>query len=96
MDVVFKDLKGFGYIYAPQHFDAGYCKGRCKYLHNLANQHALFQSLVRKKHKDRAPKLCCAPNKLSDLEILHVDENDTTKLKVTTWSDTTVEECACS
>lgn len=96
MEVVFKDLKGFGFILAPKDFDAGYCKGRCPSRHNLANQHALLQSLVRRKHRDRAPRLCCAPNKLSDLEVLHADEHDSSKLKVTTWNNTRVEECACS
>jgi integrin beta 8 len=49
-----------------------------------------------KKDRDRAPRPCCAPNKLTDLEILHMDDNDPTKLKVSKWKDIGVLECACS
>lgn len=42
------------------------------------------------------PKPCCAPSKLEQLEIIHVDETDPTALKVTTWKEMTVVECACS
>lgn len=42
------------------------------------------------------PKPCCAPSKLEQLEIIHVDETDPNALKVTTWKEMTVVECACS
>jgi integrin beta 8 len=96
MEVVFRDLEEFGFIFEPKHFDAGYCKGRCPPRYNPANRHALLQSLIRRQNRDRAPRLCCAPNKLKDLEVLHADEHDSTKLKVTIWKNVSVEECACS
>ena len=96
MEVVFRDLEEFGFILEPKIFDAGYCKGRCPPRYNLANHHALLQSLIRRQNRDRAPRLCCTPNKLTDLEVLHLDQQDPTKLKVTTWKNTSVLECACS
>ncbi|XP_060848135.1 uncharacterized protein LOC132927596 [Rhopalosiphum padi] len=42
------------------------------------------------------PKPCCAPNKLDRLQIIHVDETDPSSLKVTTWKEMAVVECACS
>jgi integrin beta 8 len=96
MEVVFGDLEGFGFILQPKSFDAGYCKGRCPARYNPAHRHALLQSLIRKQNRDRAPRPCCAPNKLADMEILHADDEDPTKLKVTKWQNLRVLECACS
>lgn len=96
MEVVFKELEGFGFILEPKSFDAGYCKGRCPPRYNPANHHALLQSLIWKQDRDRAPRPCCAPNKLTDLEVLHMDDKDSTKLKVSKWKDIGVLECACS
>lgn len=42
------------------------------------------------------PKPCCAPSKLDRLQIIHVDETDPNSLKVTTWKEMAVVECACS
>lgn len=42
------------------------------------------------------PKPCCAPSKLDQLQIIHVDETDPNSLKVTTWKEMAVVECACS
>jgi len=42
------------------------------------------------------PKPCCAPSKLDRLQIIHVDETDPSSLKVTTWKEMAVVECACS
>lgn len=42
------------------------------------------------------PKPCCAPSKLDQLQIIHVDETDPNSLKVTTWKEMSVVECACS
>lgn len=96
MEVVFRDLEGFGFIIQPKGFDAGYCKGRCPPRYNPAHHHALLQSLIWKQNKDRAPRPCCAPNKLTDLDILHLDDQDPSKLKVSQWKNIRVLECACS
>ncbi|XP_015125212.1 bone morphogenetic protein 4 [Diachasma alloeum] len=96
MTVIFKDLKGFEFIVQPKTFDAGYCKGRCPPRYNPAHHHALLQSLIWKEDKRKAPRPCCAPSKLAELEILYFDENDPTKLKVSSWKNMRVLECACS
>lgn len=96
MDVVFKELKGYEFIIQPKNFDAGYCKGKCPPRYKPANQHALLQSLIWKQDKTKAARPCCAPSKLMELEVLHVDEKDHSKLKVSTWSNIGVVECACS
>lgn len=96
LDVAFKSIKGFEFILQPKVFDAGYCHGRCPPRHNPAHHHALLQSLIWQEDHKRAPRPCCAPSKLEMLEILHVDENHSDKLKISTWSDMQVVECACS
>lgn len=96
MEVVFKEIKEFQFIIQPKIFDAGYCRGKCPARYNPAHHHALLQSLIWKIDKNKAPRPCCAPTKLIELEILHVDEEDNSKLKVSTWSDMRVLECACS
>jgi transforming growth factor beta len=96
MTVTFKDLEGFDFIIQPKTFDAGYCKGRCPPRYNPAHHHALLQSLIWKEDRKKAPRPCCAPSKLAELEILYFDENDATKLKVSNWKDMRVLECACS
>lgn len=96
MNVIFKEIKGFEFIIQPKTFDAGYCRGKCPPRYNPANHHAVLQSLIWKQNKNRAPRPCCAPSKLMELEVLHVDEDDSTKLKVSKWTDMRVLECACS
>ncbi|XP_051167522.1 protein dbl-1 [Leptopilina boulardi] len=96
MTVIFKDLKGFEFIIQPKTFDAGYCKGRCPPRYNPAHHHALLQSLIWKEDRRKAPRPCCAPSKLAELEILYFDENDPTKLKISNWKNMKVLECACS
>ncbi|EDV45236.1 uncharacterized protein LOC6555854 isoform X1 [Drosophila erecta] len=96
LNVAFKNIKGFEFILQPKVFDAGYCHGRCPPRHNPAHHHALLQSLIWQEDHNRAPRPCCAPSKLEMLEILHVDEDHSDKLKISTWSDMQVVECACS
>lgn len=96
MEVTFKELKGFEFIIQPKVFDAGYCHGRCPPRYNPAHHHSMLQSLIWKQNHQKAPRTCCAPSKLVELEVLHVDENDSEKLKISTWSDMKVVECACS
>ncbi|TDG38679.1 hypothetical protein AWZ03_014899 [Drosophila navojoa] len=96
LNVAFKDIKGFEFIIQPKIFDAGYCLGRCPPRHNPAHHHALLQSLIWQQDHNRVPRPCCAPSKLTELEILHVDENHSDKLKISTWSNMQVSECACS
>ncbi|KAG8315326.1 hypothetical protein J6590_073380 [Homalodisca vitripennis] len=92
--VVFKDVPGFEFILQPYKFNAGFCKGRCPPRYHPASQHALLQSLVWQMY--RAPRPCCAPHVLADIEVLHLDETDPSSLKVSTWKGMQVQRCACS
>lgn len=96
MNVVFKDLKGLDFIIQPKSFDAGYCRGKCPFNYNVASNHAFLQGLLWRQDKKKVTRPCCAPQKLEDLQILHIDEQDPTKLKVSNWSGMRVLECACS
>jgi integrin beta 8 len=91
----FKELGGYDYIIQPRHFDAGFCDGFCPFRYNIGNNHAYFQSLARQKNSD-VPNVCCAPTRLVDMEILHIDEKDHTRLKVTTMKKMRVMKCSCT
>lgn len=96
LDVVFKEVQGFEFIMQPLRFDAGYCHGRCPPRYNPAHHHALLQSMMWLQDPKRVSRPCCAASKLEPLEVLHADEMDATKMKVSTWMDMRVLECACS
>ena len=111
MSVGIKDLEGFGFIYQPTEFDAAFCSGRCPPRYHPLNDHSLLQSLMHLKSK-KAAKVnrsrgmgsgkakiknpCCAPSQFENMDILHLDELDPTKLRVTNWKNIIVSECACS
>lgn len=93
----FKELGGYDYIIQPRNFDAGFCDGTCPYKFNVANNHAFFQSLARHQLKNsKVPNVCCAPTRLIDMEVLHIDENDRTRLKVTTMKKMRAMKCSCT
>lgn len=93
----FKELGGYDYIIQPRNFDAGFCDGTCPYKYNVANNHAFFQSLARHQLKNsNIPNVCCAPTRLVDMEVLHIDENDHKRLKVTTMKKMRVMKCSCT
>ena len=52
---------------------------------------------IQSKHKihGRVPKPCCVGTKFRPLDILHVDDTNPTKLKVTRWKNVIVTECGC-
>lgn len=96
MVVVFRDLKSLDFIIQPKSFDAGLCRGKCPFNYNVASNHAYLQGMIWRQDRKKVPRPCCAPKKLQDLQVLHIDEQDPTKLKVSTWSEMRVLECACS
>ena len=57
----------------------------------MANDHAMLQSIMHLKTRHqihgKIPKPCCVGRKFRPLDILHVDDLDPTKLKVTRWKD---------
>lgn len=96
LQVVFRDLKALDFIIQPKVFDAGYCRGKCPFNYNTASNHAYLQGMLWRNDRKKVPRPCCAPKKLEDLQVLHIDEMDPTKLKVSTWTEMRVLECACS
>lgn len=93
----FKELGGYEFIIEPRKFDAGFCEGNCPYRFNVGNNHAFFQSLARHQTKNsKIPNVCCAPTRFENLEFLHVDEDDNTKLKVTTMKKMKAIKCSCT
>lgn len=96
-EIDFRELGGYDYIIQPRNFDAGFCDGSCPYKFNVANNHAFFQSLARHQLKNsNVPNVCCAPTRLADMEVLHIDENDHTRLKVTTMKKMRAMKCSCT
>lgn len=96
MMVIFRDLKALDFIIQPKSFDAGHCRGKCPFNYNVASNHAYLQGMIWRQDRKKVPRPCCAPKKLEDLQVLHIDEQDPTKLKVSTWTEMKVLECACS
>ena len=107
MRVNFRDLEGFGFIYQPRVFDANFCGGSCPPRYHPLNDHSLLQSLMHIKSKaasrtagrrrrSKIKKTCCSPAKFENLDILHLDEVDPSKLRVTNWKNIIVSQCACA
>ena len=101
MVVNVEEMTGFNFILQPAYFNAHFCQGGCPARYNPISEHSLLQSLmhIRTRHKDRdkrIPRPCCSPKKLLPLEILHLDDDDNTKLRVTHWKNIIVAECGCS
>ncbi|XP_053658892.1 uncharacterized protein LOC128707959 [Anopheles marshallii] len=94
--VDFRDIEGFDFIIQPKIFDAGFCRGRCPTKFNPATHHALLQSLLHEHIKYDVPKPCCAPSSLDHIDVLHADPKNPQRLKVSTWHNMRVLECACS
>jgi len=99
MTVDLNQIPGFEFIQQPRIFDAHLCRGRCPPRFNMANDHAMLQSIMHLKTRHqihgKIPKPCCVGRKFRPLDILHVDDLDPTKLKVTRWKDVIVTECGC-
>ena len=104
MIVNFDEMEGFEFIVEPRQFNAYMCRGRCPARYKPLNDHSLLQSLLHIKQQKnleqedsvKVKRPCCVPSKLSSLPILHLDENDPSKLKVTLWHNIIVTECACA
>ena len=101
MRVDLREIPGFEFIQQPTSFDAHICSGRCPPRYNPANDHSLLQSFMHLKTQhlakaDRIARPCCSPTKMEPLDILHIDENDSSRLRVTHWKNVIVGECSCS
>ena len=92
-------ISGFEFIQQPKAFDAFMCKGRCPARYNAINDHSLLQSIMHlktRKSENKVHRPCCVGTKFQPLDILHVDDRDPSKLKVTHWKNVIVSECGCA
>lgn len=112
MQVEFAQIPSMEFVMQPKEFDAGLCRGRCPPRYHPAHHHALIQGLLRRREQlghrgqrdgprgpagtPRVPRPCCAPARLKPLDVLFVDEDDPTRLKLSEWSDMTVVTCSCA
>ena len=93
-------LKGYNFIYEPQQFNAFMCGGRCPARFLPLNDHSLLQSLLHLQGQEdpeepRVKRPCCVPAKYESMNILHLDPDNSSKLKVTSWKSIIVTACAC-
>ena len=107
MVVNLRKIAGFDFILQPIEFNAWQCRGGCPPRFNPAHDHSLLQSLMHVRAVEEARvrssrgrpdvrRPCCAPSRLESLDILHLDDTDAGKLKITRWRNIVVGECACS
>ena len=50
----------------------------------------------RRRRRASIRNTCCSPAVFENLDILHLDERDPSKLRVTNWKNIIVSECACA
>ncbi|CAL8082229.1 unnamed protein product [Orchesella dallaii] len=102
LKIKFEDLGISDVILEPKEFDAHVCEGRCNARRvAYATTHAMFQHILHQtKGKKFAPRPCCVPTALTELDVLHLDQsgnrNGGPKLIVTILKDAIVKECGCS
>ena len=101
MEVDLAKLKGFEFIFEPRQFNAFMCAGRCPARFLPMNDHSLLQSLLHLQQGEEdatAPRVkrpCCVPSQYESMNILHLDPEDSSKLRVTSWKSVIVTQCAC-
>lgn len=94
--VSFRSLGWQDWIIAPEGYAAFYCGGECTFpmsAHMNATNHAIVQTLVHLIRPLDVPKPCCAPTKLSAIQVLYFDEKNNVVLK--RYSDMRVKACGC-
>lgn len=93
--VSFKDLGWQDWIIAPDGYAAFFCHGECSFPlspHMNATNHAIVRTLYSLIHNE-IPKPCCAPTKLSPIEVLYYDDNSNVVLKK--YKNMVVSSCGC-
>lgn len=100
LKIKFSDLGISEVIIEPAEFDAHVCVGRCNAKRvSYSSTHAIFQHILHeKKGKGFVPRPCCAPTKLAELDVIHINSVNPSKpkLEVTVLKDAIVSECGCS
>nr|WND63737.1 bone morphogenetic protein 7 [Sinonovacula constricta] len=94
--VSFRSLGWEDWIIAPEGYPAFFCGGECTFplgAHMNATNHAIVQTLVHLTKPAQVPKPCCAPTKLSSIQVLYFDEKSNVILKK--YKNMKVKACGC-
>lgn len=94
--VSFKSLGWQDWIIAPDGYPAFYCRGECTFplgAQMNSTNHAIVQTLVHLTKPYAVPKPCCAPTKLSPIQVLYFDEKSNVVLK--RYKNMKVKACGC-
>ncbi|KAL0273560.1 UNVERIFIED_CONTAM: hypothetical protein PYX00_006197 [Menopon gallinae] len=94
--ISFKDLDWQDWIIAPDGYEAFYCTGECNFplnAHMNATNHAIVQTLVHLMNPVNVPKPCCAPTKLSAINVLYYVEESVVTIKK--YKNMVVKSCGC-
>jgi len=84
------------WIIAPDGYAAFYCGGECTFplgTQMNATNHAIVQTLVHLTRKYAVPRPCCAPTKLSAIQVLYFDDKSNVVLKK--YKNMKVKACGC-
>ena len=93
--VSFRDLGWQDWIIAPDGYSGFLCHGECSFPlspHMNATNHAIVRTLYSLIHNE-IPKPCCAPTKLSPIQVLYYDDNSNVVLKK--YKNMVVSSCGC-
>lgn len=93
VEINFKEIDWQNWVIAPESFKAYYCQGECGHT-RMANDWAMIKRVIHLKDPEKMPvDVCCTPNKLSDLSLLHYTEEG--QLELTDKKDVVVQDCRC-
>uniref|UniRef100_A0A146LIR5 Inhibin beta B chain n=3 Tax=Lygus hesperus TaxID=30085 RepID=A0A146LIR5_LYGHE len=97
LQVSFKDIGWDDWVIQPTDYNAYFCKGTCANAATISLSKAPYHTIMRKynlishRHLDVIP--CCTPARLSPLQVIYKDQNNTIFQRII--QDLTVESCGC-
>ncbi|WAR17185.1 BMP7-like protein [Mya arenaria] len=86
----------YDWIIAPDGYPAFFCGGECTFplgAQMNATNHAIVQTLVHLTRPFAVPKPCCAPTKLSPIQVLYFDDKSNVVLRK--YGNMKVKACGC-
>ena len=94
--VSFAELGWEDWILAPESYHAYHCTGLCQFPLDAAlnaTNHAILQTIMHVFDPDEVEPACCAPKKLSPIQVLYFDDDSNVILK--RYREMVVEYCGC-
>lgn len=94
--VDFKDVGFDDWIQLPPGYHAYYCHGSCPFPmsdHMNASNHAVVQTIMNSVNPKAVPRSCCVPTKLSNQQLLYLDDDNNPVFK--SYPDMIIDECGC-